>query len=76
MEISAINFVESADDTFELSFMYLGHNLVTQTMPRSVAKTEIRDEIKRVVNEWISKRADDNFIALKTEFEGKTITIK
>jgi hypothetical protein len=75
MTIETIHFNEQGDFEFKVSFMYSGHNLETVAMPRTTAKADIVKEIMRVVNEWEAQRADTNYQSLKTQYEGKTVTL-
>jgi hypothetical protein len=74
MEIKAIKLIENSDLNFYVSFMYGDHNLQTSELPRSTTKEEVLNEIKRVVDDWEQKRADENFQELK-ELENEVIKV-
>jgi hypothetical protein len=75
MKISQIEFIESSDFSFYVSFMYDGHNLTTNQVPRTITAQLLRNEVIAVIKSWEAGRAKDNFDVLKATFQGKTITL-
>jgi len=75
MKITNIILEEISDTKFRASFTYDEHQLRTGQLDRTITKAELKTVLRQVTNDWIVKRADDNFVILKDFFEGKEISL-
>jgi hypothetical protein len=75
MNVKQITIVRTGDDFSKACFGYKGHSLETDPFPNTIDKEEIPALIKNRVNKWEEKWAEDNFLEIQTEYEGKDLEL-
>lgn len=73
--IEQIKFIETSPYTYQLSFIYDKNALDTNNIDKTRTQEEVVSYLQNFLADFDARRAKSNYDTLKTNFEGKSVTI-
>ena len=73
--IDNIKFSEVSDFEFTISYTYKGIPFSSPYMVRTISKGDVALTLENQIELYLQKRDDDNYEALKVQFNGKSNVI-